>query len=95
MTEVGPLLQTPWSMGVNADFAYPGTRGERPERYEESRQFEAALFRAVVADPVVQTAFSDVIQLVKPFELLQGPDIQQRIEAQAQPPADRMQASAS
>ncbi|MGJ4939350.1 FAD-dependent oxidoreductase [Bradyrhizobium sp. HKCCYLS1011] len=95
MTEVGPLLLAPWGMGVNADFAYPGTRGERPERYDESQQFEAALFRAVVADPVVQTAFSDVIQLVKPFELLQSPDIQRRIEAHAQAPADRMQASAS
>lgn len=95
MTEVGPLLQTPWSMGVNADFAYPGTRGERPERYEEGRQFEAALFRAVVADPVVQIAFSDVMQLVKPFDHLQDPEIQRRIEAHAQPPADRIRVSAS
>ena len=81
MSEVGPLLQAPWTMGVNADFAYPTTRGERPERYEESRQFEAALFRAVVADPVVQRAFSDVLQLMEPFELLNEPDIRRRIEA--------------
>ncbi|MCA1456957.1 FAD-dependent monooxygenase [Bradyrhizobium sp. BRP22] len=83
LSEVGSLLQAPWNMGVNADFAYPGTRGERPERYEESRQFEAALFRAVAADPVVQRAFSDVLQLIKPFELLQDPDIRRRIEANA------------
>jgi hypothetical protein len=83
MSEVGSLLQAPWNIGVNADFAYPGTRGERPERYEESRQFEAALFRAVVADAVVQRAFSDVLQLVKPFDLLQDADIRQRIEAYA------------
>jgi 2-polyprenyl-6-methoxyphenol hydroxylase-like FAD-dependent oxidoreductase len=81
MSEVGALLQAPWNMGVNADFAYPTTRGERPERYEESRQFEAALFRAVVADPVVQKAFSDVLQLMEPFELLNEPDIRRRIEA--------------
>jgi 2-polyprenyl-6-methoxyphenol hydroxylase-like FAD-dependent oxidoreductase len=80
MSEVGALLQAPWNMGVNADFAYPTTRGERPERYEESRQFEAALFRAVVADPVVQRAFSDVLQLMEPFELLNEPDIRRRIE---------------
>jgi 2-polyprenyl-6-methoxyphenol hydroxylase-like FAD-dependent oxidoreductase len=83
MSEVGSLLQAPWTMGVNADFAYSSTRGERPERYEESKQFEAALFRAVVADAVVQRAFSDVLQLIKPFELLQDPDIQRRIEAHA------------
>lgn len=81
MSEVGALLQAPWNMGVNADFAYPTTRGERPERYEESRQFEAALFRAAVADPVVQRAFSDVVQLMAPFDLLNEPDIRRRIEA--------------
>ncbi|WFU73446.1 squalene monooxygenase [Bradyrhizobium sp. CB2312] len=81
MSEVGTLLQAPWNMGVNADFAYPTTRGERPERYEESRQFEAALFRAAVADPVVQRAFSDVVQLMEPFDLLNQPDIRQRIES--------------
>jgi 2-polyprenyl-6-methoxyphenol hydroxylase-like FAD-dependent oxidoreductase len=84
MSEVASLLQAPWNMGVNADFAYPTTRGERPERYEEGRQFEAALFRAVVADPVVQSAFSDVIQLIRPFDFLQDPDIQRRIEAHAE-----------
>jgi hypothetical protein len=84
MAEVGAVLQAPWTMGVNADFAYPGTRGVRPERYEEGRQFEAALIRAVVADPVVQNAFSNVMQLVKPFDLLQEPDIKRRIEAHAQ-----------
>ncbi|WP_027581052.1 hypothetical protein [Bradyrhizobium sp. Ai1a-2] len=81
MAEVGSLLQAPWNMGVNADFAYPGTRGQRPERYEESRQFEAALFRAIVSDPVVHRAFSDVLQLIKPFDLLQDTDIRRRIDA--------------
>jgi 2-polyprenyl-6-methoxyphenol hydroxylase-like FAD-dependent oxidoreductase len=94
MADVGAVLQAPWMMGVNADFAYPGTRGARPERYEESRQFEAALFRAAVADPVVQIAFSEVLQLVKPFDLLQDPDIKRRIEARAQAPADGLQAAA-
>jgi 2-polyprenyl-6-methoxyphenol hydroxylase-like FAD-dependent oxidoreductase len=84
MANVAPLLQAPWIMGVNADFAFPSTRGERPERYEESRQFEAALFRAAVADPVVQRAFSNVMQLMKPFELLDSPDIQSRIKACAE-----------
>jgi hypothetical protein len=94
MAEVGVVLQAPWSMGVNADFAYPGTRGERPEHYEQGRQFEAALVRAAVADPVVQAAFSDVMQLVKPFDRLQDPDIKQRIEAHAEVPDARAQHAA-
>lgn len=87
MSEVGALLQAPWNMGVNADFAYATTRGERPERYEESRQFEAALFRAVVADPVIQRAFSDVVQILEPFDLLNEPDIRRRIEAHSLAPS--------
>jgi len=84
MANVAPLLQAPWILGVNADFAFPGTRGQRPEQYEESRRFEAALFRAAVADPVVQRALCEVMQLVKPFELLDSPDIQRRIKAAAE-----------
>jgi len=83
MSEVGALLQAPWNFGVNADFAFPGTRGERPEGYEEGKQFEAALFRAIVADPVVQRAFADVLQLVRPFEVFHDPGIKRRIEAHA------------
>lgn len=87
MSEVGALLQAPWNMGVSADFAYPTTRGERPDRYEEGRQFEAALFRTIVADPVVHRAFSDVVQLLEPFDLLNEPDIRRRIEAHSLAPS--------
>jgi flavin-dependent dehydrogenase len=83
MSEVGALLQTPWNMGVSVDFAFPGTRGECPEGYEEARQFEAALFRAVVADPVVQRAFADVLQSIRSLEIFEEPDMKRRIDAHA------------
>jgi hypothetical protein len=84
MSEVVSLLQAPWDMGVNADFAYPSTRGERPEGYQEGRQFEAALFRAAVADSVVHGAFLDVVQLIRSFDFFQDPDIRRRIDAYAE-----------
>jgi hypothetical protein len=80
MAEVGSVLETPWRMSTSADFAFPGTRGERPEKFEEGRQFEAALFRAVVADPVVHRAMLEVSLLPQPQSLLQEPDIMRRIE---------------
>ena len=40
-----PHLQTPWAMSTSADLAFPATRGERPESFEEGQAFEAALFR--------------------------------------------------
>ena len=81
MAGVEPVLQTPWSMSTSADLAFPGTRGERPENFEKSRKFEAALFRAVVADPVVHRAMIEVGQLLQPQDLLREPHIMERIEA--------------
>jgi 2-polyprenyl-6-methoxyphenol hydroxylase-like FAD-dependent oxidoreductase len=81
MAEVASLLEPPWHMSTSADLAFPATRGERPDNFEEGRQFEAALFRAAVADPVVHRAMMEVAQLLQPFSRLQEPDIKRRIEA--------------
>jgi 2-polyprenyl-6-methoxyphenol hydroxylase-like FAD-dependent oxidoreductase len=81
MAVIPEMLQTPWSMSTSADFAFPETRGQRPEKFEEGRQFEAALYRAVVADPTVHRAVSEVGQLLQPSSRLREPDILRRIEA--------------
>ena len=83
MAEVGSVLQTPWSMSTFADLVFPATRGARPEKFEEGRRFEAALFRAAVADPVVHRAMIEVGQLLQPDSRLQEPDMLWRIEATA------------
>ena len=80
MSEVASVLETPWNMSTSADLAFPGTLGERPENFEDTRQFEAALFRAVVADPVVHRAMIEVGQLLQPQSRLKETDIMQRIE---------------
>jgi 2-polyprenyl-6-methoxyphenol hydroxylase-like FAD-dependent oxidoreductase len=81
MAEVTAVLETPWNMSTSADLAFPGTRGDRPENFEEAQQFEAALFRAAVVDPVVHRAVMEVGQLLQPHTRLQQPDIMRRIEA--------------
>jgi 2-polyprenyl-6-methoxyphenol hydroxylase-like FAD-dependent oxidoreductase len=78
---IAAVLQTPWTMSASADFAFPGTRGVKPENFAEGQEFEAALFRAVVTDPVVHRAVMDVAELLAPDSLFQEPDIQRRIEA--------------
>ena len=83
MAEVSSVLETPWTMSTSADLAFPQTRGERPDNFAEARDFEAALFRAAVADPVVHRAMLEVAQLLQPQSLLQEPDIIRRIEAAA------------
>jgi 2-polyprenyl-6-methoxyphenol hydroxylase-like FAD-dependent oxidoreductase len=89
MAEVASVLETPWIMSTSADLAFPQTRGERPDNFAEARQFEAALFRAAVADPVVHRAMIEVAQLLQPHQRLHEPDIVQRVEA-----ASVMQAAA-
>jgi 2-polyprenyl-6-methoxyphenol hydroxylase-like FAD-dependent oxidoreductase len=83
MTEAASVLETPWSMSTSADLAFPQTRGERPDNFAEAREFEAALFRAAVADPVVHRAMIEVAQLFQPHQRLHEPDIVRRIEVQA------------
>lgn len=81
MAEVASVLETPWNMSTSADLAFPMTRGIRPENFEEAQQFEAALFRAAVADPDVHRAMMEVAQLLQPQSRLQEPQIMRRIEA--------------
>jgi 2-polyprenyl-6-methoxyphenol hydroxylase-like FAD-dependent oxidoreductase len=81
MADVASVLETPWNMSTSADLAFPKTRGERPQKFAEARQFEAALFRAAVVDPVVHRAMIEVAQLLKPQNELREPDIMRRIEA--------------
>ena len=81
MAQVASVLETPWIMSTSADLAFPQTRGERPDNFAEAREFEAALFRAAVADPIVQRAVTEVAQLLEPHQRLHEPDIMRRIEA--------------
>jgi hypothetical protein len=89
MSAVGPFLQTPWLLSTSADLAYPETQGERPEDFAESREFEAAMFKAAMVDPTVHRALIEVTQLLQPMSRLREPDIMRRIEAvqrKASPP---------
>jgi 2-polyprenyl-6-methoxyphenol hydroxylase-like FAD-dependent oxidoreductase len=81
MAQVESVIHTPWNLTTSADLAFPATRGDRPENFAQSRDFEAALFRAAVVDPVVHKAMMEVFQLMQPGSLLQEPHIMQRIEA--------------
>ena len=81
MTEAASVLETPWIMSTSADLAFPQTRGQRPDNFAEAREFEAALFRAAVADPFVHRAMIEVAQLLQPHQRLHEPDIARRIEA--------------
>ena len=80
MAEVASVLETPWAMATSRDLMFPDTRGPRPENFQASVEFESAMFRAAVMDPVVHKAAMDVNQLLQPRSLLRSPHIMARIE---------------
>lgn len=81
MAAIPSVLETPWTMAAAGDFAFPGTRGERPDGFEDGQRFEAALFRAAATDPVVHRTLHEVIHLLRPRGDLQDREIRRRIEA--------------
>ena len=83
MSGVQSVVQQPWRMATGADLAFPEARGERPEGFEENRQFQAKLTLAAVVDPVVHRALIEVGQLLLPPTILREPHMQARIEAGA------------
>jgi len=80
MAEVASVLETPWAMSTSRDLLFPDTRGPRPELFQANVEFELAMFRAAVIDPVVHKAAMDVNQLLQPQSLLRSPHIMERIE---------------
>jgi 2-polyprenyl-6-methoxyphenol hydroxylase-like FAD-dependent oxidoreductase len=81
MAEVASVVETPWTLSTSADLALPQTRGKRPDNFAELQEFEAALFQAAVANPVVHRAMMEVAQLLQSHQRLHEPDIVRRIEA--------------
>lgn len=80
MAGIASVLETPWAMSTNRDLRFPYARGPRPENLQESIEFESAMYRAAVTDPVVHKAAMDVQQLLQPRSLLRSPHILERIE---------------
>jgi 2-polyprenyl-6-methoxyphenol hydroxylase-like FAD-dependent oxidoreductase len=80
MAKIASVLDAPWAMSTSSDLRFPDVHGPRPEHFQESVEFESAMFRAAVIDPVVHKAAMDVNQLLQPRSLLRSPPIMERIE---------------
>ena len=83
MSGVESILQTPWTMAANSDLAFPQTQAMRPDDFAKAQGTQAALFKAIVDDPVVHRAFVEVSHLLQPYGVLRTPAIRARIEATA------------
>jgi 2-polyprenyl-6-methoxyphenol hydroxylase-like FAD-dependent oxidoreductase len=67
------VVETPWTTAALPDFAYPGTRGERPADLEEQLKRAAALNRLAAEDERVNRVLLEVRHLVRPHSALDEP----------------------
>src|SRR5262249_48856893 len=80
-TGVGALIDTPWTLAAVADFAFPGTEGQRPEDFEDRLAFGKALNQLAAGDPAVHKLTTDIQHLLKPRSVLRDPEIAERVNA--------------
>ena len=82
-TGAGALIDTPWTLAAVADFAFPGTEGQRPEDFEDRLAFGKALNQLAARDPAVHRLTTEVQHLLKPRSVLRDPEIVERVKAMA------------
>jgi len=64
------VIDTPWGLAANFDFAYPQTEGERPKGRQQDANYFAALDSLQSEDIEVQRLVAEVFQLTKPRQML-------------------------
>src|SRR5262249_43330836 len=69
LAQVGSLIKTPWALSTSVDLAFAATRGERPQNFSEVLRQATMLYRAAIADPVIQASLMKIIQLAQPCSL--------------------------
>jgi 2-polyprenyl-6-methoxyphenol hydroxylase-like FAD-dependent oxidoreductase len=76
------VIDTPWALAANSDFAYPQTEGERPKGRQEDASYFAALDSLLSEDIEVQRLVVEVFQLTKPLQMLSEEPLRSRVHQQ-------------
>jgi flavin-dependent dehydrogenase len=79
------IVERPWTLAAMRDFAYPGTRGERPADLEEQAQYFADVDALTAEDLEVQRLVTEVFNLAKPLSALRDEPLRGRVEAHKRP----------
>jgi 2-polyprenyl-6-methoxyphenol hydroxylase-like FAD-dependent oxidoreductase len=82
-TGAGALIDTPWALAAVADFAFPGTEGQRPADFEDRLTFGNALNQLAARDPAVHKLTAEVQHLLKPRGVFRDPELVERVKALA------------
>jgi len=82
--QAAQAVSAPWTLAASFDFAYPQTRGERPQGIAEGAAYFAALDSLQAEDIDVQRLVTEVFQLTKPLSALREEPLLSRILARLQ-----------
>jgi 2-polyprenyl-6-methoxyphenol hydroxylase-like FAD-dependent oxidoreductase len=80
--EAQRILDGPWQMSAVPDLAHPATRGQRPDDFEQTLAYSAALQRLALADPAVEKLVTLVWHMMKPASALHDPELVARVKAE-------------
>jgi 2-polyprenyl-6-methoxyphenol hydroxylase-like FAD-dependent oxidoreductase len=75
------IVEMPWTLAAMRDFAYPGTRGQRPTDLEEHGQYFADVDALTAEDIEVHRLLTEVFNLAKPLSALWDEPLRSRVEA--------------
>jgi 2-polyprenyl-6-methoxyphenol hydroxylase-like FAD-dependent oxidoreductase len=75
------VVEMPWTLAAMRDFAYPGTRGQRPADLEEHGQYFADVDALTAEDIEVHRLLTEVFNLAKPLSALWEEPLRSRVEA--------------
>jgi hypothetical protein len=82
------IVNTPWSIAVGGDFAYPGTKGRKPFGTDVLNRYMDRVIRAGQCDDDVVIRFNEVVALVRSPNALLAPSFVLRVLVRARQ-ADR------
>jgi 2-polyprenyl-6-methoxyphenol hydroxylase-like FAD-dependent oxidoreductase len=82
------IVNTPWSIAVGGDFAYPGTKGDKPFGTDVLNRYMERVIRAGQYDDDVVIRFNEVVALVRSPNALLAPSFVLRVFLRARQ-ADR------
>jgi hypothetical protein len=77
------IVNIPWSIAVGGDFAYPGTKGQKPFGTDILNRYMDRVIRAGQCDDHVVVRFNEVVALVRSPQALLAPSFVCRVLAKA------------
>jgi 2-polyprenyl-6-methoxyphenol hydroxylase-like FAD-dependent oxidoreductase len=78
---ITPVIDAPWGV-ANLDFVYPKTRGVRPEGFDGTLLFAAALTRLAAREPETHKLMTEVQHFLRSSDAYREPALMQRIKAE-------------